>query len=191
MIVPDGYAQVHAKFLNAAGHLCDCAWGYVITDIPDQTAIDDISDVLATAYKLVLASSSEFLGVHVEVGASPFDLIFDSTSGAGSGTVGGDISSPQVQCLVKKVTGAAGRKNRGRMYVPDVAEAVVDQSGVINVTGRGRADLVATAFFTGVLGVAADFTVPVLLHTDATTPTVIVGFTVEVKAATQRRRLER
>lgn len=97
-------------------------------------------------------------------------------------------SAPQVAFLIRKVTGLGGRRNRGRMYLPAVAEADVTQAGLISsgVVTALNADFAAywTAADVG------DLT-PAILHSNAQVPTPITAFVCDATAATQRRRLRR
>ena len=95
--------------------------------------------------------------------------------------------SPQVSYLLHKLSGRAGRKNRGRTYLPGVTQSVLDAAGFIsgtaltNLAARGAAMLSQWAI------AGAEM---VILHTDpADSPTTVVSWEPASKVATQRRRL--
>jgi hypothetical protein len=91
--------------------------------------------------------------------------------------------------LVRKRTGLAGRKHKGRMYWPSIlSDDLVNPIGQIDTstitTLQGHFDDV----FTALNGVTNAF--PALLHTDPLdTPNAVTGYTVDGVIATQRRRL--
>lgn len=90
--------------------------------------------------------------------------------------------------IVRKATALGGRKNRGRLFFPSPAEVNVGSEGNANSTERvlyqtavdnWQADEATAAIFD-----------PVLLHSDGiTTPTTVVGWQVQTKIGTQRRRM--
>lgn len=90
--------------------------------------------------------------------------------------------------LIHKNSGLGGRKNKGRMYLPGVAELSCDHAGNLDsgtITGLNAG--LATLFTN--LGNIEALGAPVILHGDAATPTPIVSFTADTRIATQRRRL--
>lgn len=109
-------------------------------------------------------------------------------------TTGGAVGlgmTPNVAILVKKVTGAGGRRNRGRMYIPPVypGEAGVDYNGVIDAD---KVLVLQSQYAVAYSLIVDDDLLPVLFHTEAPfTPTDISSFQVQQIVATQRRRLRR
>lgn len=93
---------------------------------------------------------------------------------------------PQVSFLIRKSTALGGRRGRGRMYMPGGAEADINGAGQIEAATLTALQTDCTAFLNALL--AADCPM-VLLHSDATTPTLVTALTVDATAATQRRRL--
>lgn len=120
----------------------------------------------------------------------------ESTLDMEPGGAGGEVLPPNCAFLVRKRTSSAGRRGRGRMYLPGVPEALVDSAG--NLTGGTQADLQAA-----VDGWLADLATPdvggqpyapVILHRSEgagvePAPTPVTFFEAEGKIATQRRRL--
>lgn len=107
-----------------------------------------------------------------------------------AGLQAGDRLPSNCSLLVRKNTGFAGRKNRGRMFWPGILdESQVDQVGTIDTATVAALQTVFAALFTKLSGVA-DAT-PAILHksTPADDPTPVVSHTVMPIIATQRRRL--
>lgn len=111
-------------------------------------------------------------------------------------TVGTSSSQmlPQNCCLlISKLTGLAGRRNKGRMYIPScyMAEAQVDNIGVIAGGALTSLQSQATAFLAAIPTQPA-FNDAVLFHSEApTAPTVITALSVQTRIATQRERLRK
>lgn len=111
--------------------------------------------------------------------------------------------SPNIAMLIKKTTALAGRKNRGRMYLPfHLDESGIDEKGLITGDAPGLA-ATATSIFMDAL-VANDL--PMVIANRATaidgatgkkyvsayhTGATVTGFNMEPYVATQRRRMPR
>jgi hypothetical protein len=95
---------------------------------------------------------------------------------------------PNVSVLVRKNTALGGRKGRGRMYIPGVAEADSDGAGVMSSVRQAAWQAQADTFL---VAAALGGLAGVVLHEDATTPTPIISLAVDGRVATQRRRLRR
>lgn len=190
MIVPPGFIALFVRFTNAVGHRCQSVMGYSITDVWTQAATDTASAFIAGSYKAQLNSGATFDGIHVLVGQDGDDLAFDSSSGSGNGARSGSLQAPQVQGLIKKTTGVSGRHGRGRLFIPDMFESQVDDSGNVDATGLARLNDIAGSL-NSALGVGALIGNPVILHSDSTAPSLITGMAAEARVATLRRRFPR
>lgn len=107
------------------------------------------------------------------------------------GVINSDPVSPAVAVLVQKVTNAGGRAGRGRFFMPGMAEADVDASGLVDTA-------YLTAVQTACAGLLADMDAnglpAVLLHaadSPITSPTPITALTPSGTVATQRQRQRR
>jgi hypothetical protein len=143
-------------------------------------------------YKAQLNSADAYESVRVLYNASGsiFELL--DTTGAGVGGVGASLAAPQVQGLIKKLTGVRGRKFQGRMFIPDMTEADVGDLGTIASGGLTKLNNIAAAWMALPTTVTSGNIVSmVLLHNDATTPTGLSLMLAEPKVATLRRRYER
>jgi hypothetical protein len=107
------------------------------------------------------------------------------------GTVTGDSDAPQVAMLVHKVTALGGRAGRGRMYQPGVPDAFVNGAGELTGTTAG----IATAAYSLFRTILEESDTPmVVLHGEGSpisTPTPVIGLSVDTRCATQRRRNRR
>jgi hypothetical protein len=107
------------------------------------------------------------------------------------GTGGSNGISSNVSYLVRKVTALGGRAGRGRMYLPGPTEADVNEAGAILGARVTSLQAALNDFLTQMV---ADGDGPVLLHgvgSPISTPTPITSFSLDTRAATQRRRLRR
>jgi len=116
--------------------------------------------------------------------------------------------APNTAYLVNKSTSSGGRRGRGRMFIPGLAEVDVSDGGII--TG-GRLTLVDAALANFMADVVASVYDIVVLHSPATVwildangqprrqptagavpaPYLVTSMTAAAKVATQRRRLRR
>jgi len=97
------------------------------------------------------------------------------------------MAPPQVSYLVKKLTGFAGRTNRGRFYLPGVEETAVTGAGELTATAISNLQAAANQFLNdlGTLGQEM-----VVLHENpALTPRPVTALVVDGRVATQRGRL--
>jgi hypothetical protein len=95
--------------------------------------------------------------------------------------------------LGHKMTGLAGRHNRGRLYYPGIAEGVVDENGNLASAQITHYNTQFAAYLSAVNGISGIATM-VLVHAprvgnSAPTPTPITSIIVDLRIATQRRRL--
>lgn len=192
MTIPLGYAE--ATILMRGGGLPFGAATTIGLDIGASSETpDEIAERVWNAFATVMSSLSddnEMYEVRVKFG--PDNLgptgVYVNTS------IGGDTSAqatPNVAYLVRKNTAAGGRPNRGRMYLPGVAEAAVDPTGLIESAKLAQLQTNVDSFGADL---ATGLLTPVVLHSEdspVALPTVITSLTVDGRAATQRRRMRR
>lgn len=121
--------------------------------------------------------------------------------GTDTAVVGGDAGLPLPQncaALVRKRTGAAGRRGRGRMYLPGVRENVVNAIGVMDSTYVTAWQTSIDGWFDLLNGVPAGSVAypPVILHRsegigEEPPPTPVTALVLDDVIATQRRRLRK
>lgn len=108
------------------------------------------------------------------------------------GTAAGACIPPNTAVLVGKTTDFGGRRGRGRMYFPCVAESNVEDDGTLASAFLTSTQTRFGAFRNELVSVLLP---PFLLHSEGDSsipaPYEINGFVVSSKVATQRRRLRR
>ena len=193
MLIPEGFAQVNYEWggigLPSFGETTIGVDLDGFTDDPDDAA-QAMSVAMSGNVMAHMTSNITLLNTHVKYGPNltgaegnyPTSII---------GTLGEATTTPNVAYLIKKNTAAGGRMNRGRFYLPGVAEASVDQAGVVaDVRRTGLNEKLALYK----AAVEASGLSLVLLHSPTSpvlTPTAITSLTCDARAATQRRRMRR
>jgi hypothetical protein len=173
------------------GHSIDSGSGATAEQAPNDLLLAMGIIVAATCTNDIALN---FVTVYVGQDAgSP--LIFESDGAPEVGGQGTSSAPPNTATLIRKRTGIAGRRGRGRMYFPGVGESLVGNTGNLTST-----------FATQVQGAASDWLEdlttgagfrhypPVVFHRSEgigtePVPTPVTAMQVEGKVATQRRRL--
>lgn len=188
LVIPDGFGEARIEWVvpGTAGP------GLTVLGFEDGTPAtaadavalqirddmrDDICPQMANAYFLSTVTVNINRGGTIEQGLA---------TGLDNGSLTGAACTPNVSFLIRKRTGLAGRKYRGRWYLPGVVETDVDAAGLISSTRQNALQLAVNAFKTDMGAATHEL---VLLHSDATVPTAITSLPVEQQVATQRRRL--
>jgi len=96
--------------------------------------------------------------------------------GLDNGSLTGAALPPQNAIIAKKLTGLAGRRFRGRWYIPGLVETDVDEKGFISSTRRNTLDTAVQNILAD-MGARTPTTPMVLLHAPGNTaipsPTVV------------------
>jgi hypothetical protein len=190
LVIPDEYVNIHFLFtLTGDAEPMSFAIGAKFAGL---ATYQDVSDDAYVAFSGGYGAGNyysqwTFLGTRVEIAAGAVAETLIPLPGTG-GTLGTLVQN--TTCLVKKLTGEAGRKFRGRCYVPPISLAEVDVSntGMIDPTTLSTIQTNWDSF-TGALSASTSIEELYLFHTDPTDPTQITDFQVEAQVATQRRRL--
>jgi hypothetical protein len=148
----------------------------------DQKADDFVNGWTAGG----MTQGYQFLGCVLRVGAEGGGTVIYEAPRVLAGAGAPNALPNNCALLIKKNTEQAGRRGRGRMYMPAfvLGEASIDQSGIIDAGARNSIQTLINNTFLG-----DDF---VLLHDSEPSPmapTVITGFTLDRQIATQRRRM--
>lgn len=193
MTIPAGYAQASYGFTGAS-----CPTGAAVVMGHDVTGYGgtpaQLAAVLADAWEQYINNSlvNTCILSSVLVKFGP-----DATGPSGvagvnfNGNAGQAGTSSAVSFLVRKNTAFGGRSGRGRMYVPGVSEAVVDQSGAIAAPTVTAMNTAFESWRNALDGIDVPM---VILHQPGaplSTPTPITSFSVQSVVATQRRRQRR
>lgn len=200
LIIPPGYAQLVLSYLttgdaepqvNTLGLDISAASG------DGQDIVDKAFTAWGATVMVNVCNSTRLTHATLYVGQDGGPpTVFDSVGAAVVGSVTNAALPPNCAWLVRKRTDLAGRRGRGRVYVPGIAETAVDAAGII--TGSWVSDM-NTAFANFVddledAGVPPGVLTPVILHRSEgagvePVPTPVTTFVTEAKIATQRRRL--
>lgn len=194
MIIPVGYSQVNLKFTGA-----DIPTGAEMTFGVNNTSSDYTPDqvIQIVADAVGTAELADFWNVQCVLSSI---LVKNGPNSVGPsaeetfsfpGTVTGDSDPPQTAVLIHKVTALGGRAGRGRMYQPGVPEAFVNGAGELTGTTAGIMTAAYSIFRAYLEGEAVPM---VVLHAEGSpisTPTPVIGLSVDSRCATQRRRNRR
>lgn len=190
--IPLGFAEVWMQFGTPTDpEPMFCALGLELSAgaVADQTNTDLICAACDSSLDNIVSSDMTLGPGYVLWGDDPGEIRIDSSNTPSAGLAGANAITVNTALLVRKLTASSGRRNRGRMFIPGMPEA--DFSAAGNMTAGTRAtkqtalnnlqtNLVALAFVDGLA----------LLHDSAPfTPTPIGSLEVQLKAATQRRRM--
>jgi len=106
-----------------------------------------------------------------------------------AGLAGGEMTPINNAFLVKKTTAQGGRRQRGRNYLPGVAESITDDDGTIHTDVVNGINTNIQDMRTAFTGEGIEMA---LLHQSAPwNPTIVVNALCEAKIANQRTRLSR
>lgn len=202
LIIPQGFGQAVYEF-----SLTDDAEPIVVTCGHDLDAAGsnyaDAADQLFDAFAAMLMGRVaddyrlEVVTLYVGQDGGP-PAIYESTRASVAGGISAAPLPQNCSWLIRKRTSAAGRRGRGRMYLPGVAEGVVDPVGQIDsgevATTQTWADNWLDELLVPTLGGPA--LPPVVLHRSEgigvePPPTPITALQVDDRIATQRRRLRK
>lgn len=192
----DGTGQFSIVFSVAGtegNSVVTCGFG---TDDTDEQAIADrIADTAQLTWARLLSSRCLMTEVKVllrtggeTVSSSSFlNMPFPGVSPA-------DLLPSNCAVLVQKRTALAGRKHRGRLYIPGICANSYTLSGDQNTMETASHTELQTAFdlwFTSLTeGSGVPIILPAILHPSPTnTVTLIESFSVQARLATQRGRL--
>lgn len=194
MEIPSGYAQANLIF----GGLCLPTGAEVTLGFNIGTFSGDIDDVAAAI--IASYSSAGLESLQVEAASLEGVLVKFGPNATGpsvlapanvTGTNGDNGDWPATCLLVHKNTDFGGRAGRGRMYWPGIPETKVSSTGEILAAFVTSSQTVFNDWFADLN--TADLE-PVLLHgagSPLSTPSILSGFSVDARVASQRRRNRR
>jgi hypothetical protein len=166
--------------------LVTCGFAFPVAD-PTVADCNDLMDAWADTILTQQTLVYTLVGVTIRFQADPVNqTIFESSSTPAAGLMSGNPVTPNTAVLIQKKTGFIGRRNRGRMYVPGIREADVNDNGDIGTIQLGTWNTHANSLMVRFAAVGSG---PIIHHADLGTPTAITSLDVPVKCATQRRRM--
>lgn len=202
--LPTGYYLAQLFFTGNAAPT-GAAITFAGRDVGGSTSAAGIAGIIATTWGTNLDNETNSLltlgTVRVKKGPME-DGPFGVVNTANTGNKAASAASPNVAYLVRKNTALGGKKGSGRLYMPGVAEADVNENGDL-VAARLTALQSAWQNFHAALQTA---TVPMYLaHSHGTyvntkgqtitvpaiTPSEVTSLSLDNRVATQRRRLRR
>lgn len=147
---------------------------------------------LGPLYQGVLSESAEFRGVVVQkIKPLPMGMPALSSLGVLPGLRSGDPLPRQIAGLISFQTAFAGRRMRGRSYIPFPAESDNEPDTTPSVTYITALSFLAAQLISLVTvteGANSEQLMPVIFHRDTTSVTQILTATANDAWATQRRR---
>lgn len=204
LVIPVSFAQVMFRF-SLVGDAEEMGFTIGVASGTGNLAADVISAVedVEAAWKGVFANTGAQLltaytyrGVTATGNASDAGIFPIEVPRNVAGTGSGNPPPQNVTVLVKKRTSLGGRRHRGRLNAPpfNLDEGSVAANGDLSTSYQSGQQTGYDAWFTAVDATPSSI---VILHRQETGgpvppgPTAIIGFTVQTKVATQRRRLRR
>lgn len=193
MNIPPGFVNLTYRFTRQFdSEVMVTAWGFSWDGVADeQDIVNDCFDAwVASGMQDNTTNSTTLVGVEGAFGTlGDGDFRVESSNGSQAGNSTADPLPNNCAWLFKKLTGLGGRKNRGRMYYPDVLATAVLGDGSINTPSREDIQTGLDDWITKTEAVAGLVELH-LLHTDESdNPTPISQIVVQNKIATQRRRM--
>lgn len=193
VIIPEGYGQaVLIWSMLGKQNPMTSTIGYGAGLVPPQDAADAMYDCAVAAGSIAdpnfMLSGFTFEGVRVYQETSGGLIVAEHLEPV-SGVAIGTTPPVNASLLASKRTLYAGRKFRGRMYVPNaiIPEGDIDAMGILNNTQYAVWSDIPAYFLTQID--ASSLVGAYVLHSDVTAPTQIVSMVARRQMATQRRRM--
>lgn len=190
--IPPGYAEAWYRF-TVTGDAEPMFFSMGLDLSAGVTASTAVANTIlqagAASLRSLISSATTWDDGYVIFGNDGGDIRVDGTSAAVAGTGGASPLPPNCALLVRKQTGLGGRRNRGRFFVPGIANTGVSNAGVIAPATLTNYQNAALTWYTAVKGLAEVEELCVLHDSAPFTPTTIVTLEAQGRLATQRRRL--
>jgi hypothetical protein len=207
MTIPAGFGEVRHFYIGSGAPT-----GAQVTYGIDDAGIIDIDDWVEQVHAAWGAAMEDHMVQNVDLIRTEckFGPDEDGPTVEFVETIGGNIltaqAPPNLCFLIRKQTALGGRRGRGRMFLPGVAEADVDQAGNVSEARQTGLNASFGTFHAALVTLDSPM---VLLHDPATVwaledgqpvrvpvgvapaPTVVTSLSAQAVAATQRRRMRR
>lgn len=195
LVIPDGFANAVVTIENSAGGASSkssIALAFSLITGVGQVEADRIANVFRDQLKVLWDNQWDVGPVNFSFGPAPYVVL--EGAGVESGTaVAAVYAPPAVAISCTKRTNIAGKRFRGRFYLPGVPETLVEEDGALSVSYLAD---VQTALDALMVALEADTAIGnlFLLHdssTPATAPTRIFKLLARTPVATIRKRQRR
>lgn len=189
MIIPEGFGQITHIFTGAGLPTGGAVvYGIEPVVVGNPTAIAEAAETAFTdAFGTFLTTGVTLTNTLCKIGPNATGAVGES---GGTFVFSGTppAASAAVCYLIQKRTALGGRANRGRMYLPSVAEANVGSDGTLTAGAVSTLQTAADAFLTDLDTASIPM---VVLHTGVGAPTPVTELVVQTVVATQRNRQRR
>lgn len=191
MAVPVGLAEVRIPIRRFADPGTYGVVTFGVRPAPGVSA-GEIAELVWDAYRDTMHDrlDNSFVAgpVQVSLGTPSGDLSDEGTSSL-PGPRSDEVEAPAVAMLVQKRTGLGGRRNRGRNFWPFMlGQSDLTEAGALLPIPLADSQTAAGSFL---LALEAAGVPMVLLHRGSSDATDVIAYTVDPRAATQRRRQRR
>lgn len=181
-----GELAVHNSQIDTE-HVAVCTFGFEKATAPTVTDMNDLMVEFNGNYNTRIGNTWGTLKVTARWQETPLLVVaVESTSARNDYGGSANSESPQCAVLVRKVTGFAGRRNRGRFYVPGPNSDDINSDGVLTSGAVTSWQSASTGWFNSMVAAGFD---PVINHDDLSVLTTVTAYAVQAKTATQRRRI--
>lgn len=151
-----------------------------------QQAALDMRDWWINLYRVGVPSQVNLVQVQMRLYDPANPLAYDLGVAPSPGTRVGAAESGNVTMTISWRTGLAGRKFRGRIYVPALSEQDVSTNDVVSSVVTAVFSAAALALYTGQL---TNGVVPAVFHRATATYTPVNSHVIDAIVDSQRRRL--
>lgn len=200
LVIPTGYGQASIEMLNDGDpEPWFVTFGVDLSLVGGayEDAAASIFSAFTATIGIQLTTATRFTACNLSVGQDGVDnlIVRYQPLAEVRGTATANMLPQNCAALYDKNTARAGRRGRGRMFIPNLLkEADVNNVGVLTGTLQGDLQLQANSFLALLQDEDPGLITPmVLLHNDSptadTTPDPVISLVVQPRISTQRRRL--
>jgi hypothetical protein len=196
--IPVGYGLWQFSMTHATiAHTAISTFGFKVATPPyTQAQLASALSAFATAVRPIHDAEVTYSKAVALVGNDGPALRYEAAGVVAGSRTTGAIAPPNVTYLLKKTTAFAGRRYRGRTYLPFVQSLGIQQTGQLTSTEQTMFVTLAAALFTALVAAGPNASELSILHaesplSDLPAPTPVLALSASSIIATQRRRLER
>jgi hypothetical protein len=149
-----------------------------------------VGSIMPASFKALLSNQATYLGLSMQQISGVVERMAVSKTGAGVGTGGATLLPTQVCGLVSLYDGLAGRKHRGRIYLPFPSGSANDVGAIPTAAyATSVASWLATVLSPNhTIGPDSTTLELVIYHRPTANGDAVAIDTIDIKWATQRRR---